>query len=71
MHIELLDSYSHIMGDAQLITVSVLTVSDTCSAGDAEDRSGPALRKCIEEGVIPAAKVSQSFYLAGKLLIYS
>jgi len=33
--------------------IAVVTVSDRVSRGEAEDRSGPAVRQCLEEGLVP------------------
>ena len=37
--------------------VGVITISDRCSRGEAEDRSGPALEEAVHEG-LPGARVS-------------
>lgn len=39
--------------------IAIVTVSDRVSRGEAEDRSGPAVRACLEEALVPGWEVEE------------
>lgn len=39
--------------------IAIVTVSDRVSRGEAEDRSGPAVRACLEEALVPGWQVEE------------